>query len=124
MERHPYTRDNSALDAQLRTAAQCIRRQPEHTLGELAAMLAGLAAAYARQFNDRYEEYAREYPPLHELREAAKILDIGRSTLYTKLERYGIDPAEVCREPRQPASETATAPAKSSQDNILGRRLA
>ena len=39
-----------------------------------AAAARAEAAAYALQIQDRYEDYAREYPPLHELRETAKVL--------------------------------------------------
>jgi hypothetical protein len=45
---------------------------------EESGMVEEKASAYARQFNDRYEEYAREYPPLHALREAAKILALAK----------------------------------------------
>jgi hypothetical protein len=40
---------------------------------EAAAALKA-ATDYARQIPNRYDDYARAYPPLHELREAAKIL--------------------------------------------------
>lgn len=51
---------------------------PKPVTPEESARVEKTAAAYARQFNDRYEEYAREYPPLHELREAAKILALAK----------------------------------------------
>ena len=44
---------------------------------EVADALSAVAS-YARQIEDRYDDYARAYSPLHELREAAKILALAR----------------------------------------------
>jgi hypothetical protein len=49
-----------------------------------------LADAYRAQINERYEQYAREYPPLHRLREVAKILALAR---WMNEQRIALGPA-------------------------------
>ncbi|HMA54445.1 MAG TPA: hypothetical protein VKT17_08275, partial [Acidobacteriota bacterium] len=67
-----------------------------------AAAAEARGLAWTGQINDRYEDYARVYPALHELREAAKVLALAKWILREKIAvRTGVRAEPVWQPPAE-----------------------